>query len=193
VAEYGRCVPINLVCESRFTFRIDYLPNAQTTSAPSHSSTPARAAASTPLRTSTRSSQSEAQSHPPQHHDSTTRSPIEIVPPSAPTSASMTPPAAHTSISPQSVLGGPSPTSALHPSNKLADWTRCSIRSLLKRLQGLTVSRLSVPPRLPYKADNNNYLSANRQVTFAAGSAGVSAGSSTDSEFKRGLGGSGYE
>ncbi|KAH9979375.1 hypothetical protein BGW80DRAFT_1442408 [Lactifluus volemus] len=54
-------------------------------------------------------------------HRNILRWPIEIVQPSASTSASMTLPAAHTPISPQSVFGGPSPTLALHPSNKPAE------------------------------------------------------------------------
>ncbi|KAH9954985.1 hypothetical protein BGW80DRAFT_1258341 [Lactifluus volemus] len=44
----------------------DYPPTTRTNSAPSHS-TPARAAASTAQRTSTGSSQAQAQPHPPQH------------------------------------------------------------------------------------------------------------------------------
>ncbi|KAH9953208.1 hypothetical protein BGW80DRAFT_1567371 [Lactifluus volemus] len=62
-----------------------------------------------------------AQSHPPQH--TTPRSPVVNAPTpssSASTPVSVPPPAAHIPTSPQSGFGGPSPTSALHPSNQLA-------------------------------------------------------------------------
>ncbi|KAH9972876.1 hypothetical protein BGW80DRAFT_348942 [Lactifluus volemus] len=108
----------------------------------------------TPLPTSTRSCQSQAQSHSPQH--TTPRSPVVNAPPpssSASTPVSVPPPAAHIPTSPQSGFGGPSPTSALHPSNQLAGWD--SMFNVLAAQVPAKFDHL-VPPRLSYKVDNNN-------------------------------------